>query len=51
MDNSTAKAIAIRMAELIIDITDPKIARWEKEQREINARAKAKQFIRSMERN
>jgi hypothetical protein len=41
--------VAFQLAEMIVDITDPKITRWEKEQREANARAKAKNYIKKLE--
>lgn len=40
--------VALQLAELIVDITDPKITRWEKEQREINARVKARDYLKKL---
>lgn len=39
------KFIAVQLADMIMDLTDPKITRWQKEQIAILARAKAKKFL------
>jgi len=41
--------VALDLAELIVDMTDPKITRWRKDQLEVNARVKAKAYIKSLE--
>lgn len=43
------EVMCLQLAELIMEITDPKITKWRKEQLEINARAKARQYIRNLE--
>ena len=35
----------LELSELIIDITDPRLTRWEREKRVIAARIKAKGYI------
>lgn len=40
-------AVILQLSELIIDITDPKITRWKREQIEVQARAKAKGYIKA----
>lgn len=42
------KCAALELAELIVDITDPKLTRWRREQIEAQARAKAKNYIRKL---
>jgi hypothetical protein len=37
--------VAIQLAQLIMDVTDPKITRWKREQLEAQARAKAKNYL------
>lgn len=41
--------VALQLAEMIVDITDPKNSRWRKEQIEAQARAKAKSYLKKLE--
>ena len=38
--------VILELSELIIDITDPKITRWRREQIAVQARAKAMGYIK-----
>jgi hypothetical protein len=44
-------AAAVQMADLIKDITDPKLTRWRKEQLEVQARAVANNYLRKLKEN
>lgn len=39
---------ALELAELIVDLTDPKITRWRREQIEAQARIKARSYIQKL---
>lgn len=41
-------AVIVQLADLIMDITDPKLTRWRREQIEVQARAKAKKYLDGM---
>ena len=41
-------AVIVQLSELIMDITDPKLTRWRREQIEVQARAKAKGYLKTL---
>ncbi len=43
------KAVIVQLADLIVDITDPKITRWRREQIEKVARVKARSYLKKLE--
>lgn len=42
------KTAALELADLIMNITDPKVTKWHKEQLETNARVKARRYIQNV---
>lgn len=44
-------AVAVQMADLIVDMTDPKLTRARREQLHIQARAVAKNYLKRLQEN